>query len=137
VRAYGVTRRAALHLVGVLTGFWLTTRMSALPRVRSVPADALASKLTSLFSIRASAAVVGREYLRCTPGEAKLSLLVDLICSLREERHREIANADGAELRQLLVLQQQRDLEEDRIVHVNGWVLSHTEARLCGLAALM
>jgi len=135
---YSITRRGVLRILAILGAFGLTRPICALAKpCESIQLSPLASRLASYFSCKESAAQVGREYLRCVPGEVDVSRLIDLICSFQEERRAELADADKAKLRGLLLLQQRQDFEKGRIVHVRGWILSETEARLCALAGLI
>jgi hypothetical protein len=81
--------------------------------------------------------MVGREYLRCAPGETDARLLVDLICTRQGEKQVEHVQADTKKIREWLQLQQRQDFEQGHTVKVQGWILSATEARLCALAALV
>ena len=99
--------------------------------------DALASKLANFYADKQSAKIIGLEYLRSVPSEANAGLLIDLICSFAREQRAEFAQADKQKLRELLLLRQHQDFELERVVNVRGWILSKTECRLCGLAALI
>jgi len=135
---YNITRRGFLRVLTFLSAFGLARPARALAKLGEARApNSLVSKLAGFFSHKESAALVGREYLRCAPGEADARLLEDLICSFQDKRRAELADADTAKLRELLLLRQRQDFEEGRIVHVHGWILSETEARLCALADLI
>jgi hypothetical protein len=135
---YNITRRGFLRVLTFLSSFGLARPARALAELgESRAPNSLASKLAGFFSRKESAVLVGREYLRCAPREADVRLLVDLICSFQEERRAELASADMAKLRELLLLRQRQDFGEGRTVHVHGWILSETEARLCALADLI
>jgi hypothetical protein len=97
----------------------------------------LSVKLASVFYNRKSATVIGLEYLRSTPDEAAVRRLTDLICSRWQGRYDDIAHADTARIKELLLRQQREDFDQGRIVNVQGWILSETEARLCALTALI
>lgn len=71
---------------------------------------------------------IGESYLQTHPEEADRD---HLLTTLQSEARQ---NAPRAPCR--LDQQVQRDFASDRTVRVNGWVLSHTEARLCALATL-
>jgi hypothetical protein len=47
------------------------------------------------------------------------------------------AKIESAELSAAVARGVQADFSESRVMHLDGWVLSATEARLCGLAALI
>jgi hypothetical protein len=96
--------------------------------------DLLTLKLTDFYSDKESARIVGLEYLRTVPTERDAGELAKLICSPLD--HDQILRASTVEIKALLRHQQREDFENERIVKVNGWILSQTEARLCALAAL-
>jgi hypothetical protein len=99
--------------------------------------DALASKLANIHVDKQSAKIVGVEYLRSVPLEAKANVLIDLICSFDGGQRAEFAQADNQKLTELLRLQQRQDFEHGRVVNLHGWILSKTECRVCALAALI
>lgn len=80
-----------------------------------------------------SAVVVGREYLRMAPAERDPGRLAALISSCCGEG---LFDSDGEALRRSLVRRTRKDFAEGQIVRLHGWMLSVTEARLCGLVAL-
>jgi len=132
------SRRSFLHILGCLSLFLLSRPTHSLIKPgESRTSDPLASSLANSFIHRESAAIIGLEYLRYSPAEANIHLLVDLICSSRPERRAELAKADTERCRGLLARQQRQDFEHNRVVKVHGWILSETEARLCALAALL
>jgi hypothetical protein len=98
---------------------------------------ALVSKLANFYVDKKSARIVGREYLRSVPAEAKTDFLVDLICSFDRTQRTEFAQAEKYKLQELLLMRQRRDFEHERVVNVRGWILSETECRLCALAAII
>lgn len=133
-----ITRRIFLRIVLGLSALGLTGPARALAKLgESGAPDPLALKLAKFFIHKDSAAVVGREYLRSVPGEEDARLLVDLICSGQAAGRANLVGADLKELREWLRHQQCQDFEHGRIVKVQGWILSETEARLCALAALI
>jgi hypothetical protein len=99
--------------------------------------DRLSSKLANFFHNKQSARAIGLEYLRLVPVEANARRLTQLICSSWKQRYDELSNADAAKIKTILLRQQRRDFENGRIVNLQGWILSQTEARLCALAALV
>ena len=107
------------------------------PLCRTGEIGSLAAKLASFYVDKESAKIVGLEYLRSVPAEAKVAFLVDLICSVDRAKHAELAQADKHKLKELLVLRQRQDFEHERVINVRGWILSETECRLCALAALI
>jgi len=63
--------------------------------------------------------------------------LVDLICSRQAGQCANLVEAGAVKLHELMRAQQRQDFEHDRVVKVQGWILSETEVRLCALAALV
>jgi hypothetical protein len=138
IRAATVTRRNLLRTLLCLSAFALPWPPHALAKwLGSRAHEPLALSLATFFSHKESAKIIGLQYLRFAPKEADVHLLVELICSHRPERRRELTIAEVNKRRQLLLLQQRQDFEHGRIVKLHGWILSETEVRLCALAALV
>jgi len=97
------------------------------------PPDSRTTRLTELVPHTESAVVVGREYLRMAPAEREPERLAALISSCCGER---VFDSDGEALRRSLVRRTRQDFAEGQVVRIHGWMLSVTEARLCGLVAL-
>ncbi len=119
---------AAAALGAVLARF---SRLSGVAQANDGLAEDLAQVLRG--DRFASAQVVGREYLRYFPAEANKAKLNSLI--------RGGLGAPGlgrgpSATREWLSGRTRKDFEEGRVVEVQGWVLSATEARLCALSAL-
>jgi hypothetical protein len=111
--------------------------MTALGLRRQRPSHRVARRLAQLFSDRRSARVVGEEYLRATPGEADIDRLVELICGGEGAHRWGLETTDAATLRPWLCTKRQQDFAAGRVVVLHGWMLSVSEARLCGLIALL
>ncbi len=132
-----ISRRFFLRLAGWagMLGIVRPTLLVADTRWAHPGVD-LTSRLPGIFRNRRSAGVIGNEYLRGRHEEARVQALIDLICQSpplsREssvEKYSKGPHAFPGE-------QVRADFEHDRVVKVNGWILSETEARLCALAAL-
>lgn len=133
-----ITRRCFLRTLGCLSAFALIGSALDLAKFSaSMVHDPIASRLTEVFIHKESAKIVGLEYLSCVPNERDVGLLTNLICSFQSEGCEEFAKADMVKRRKMLLDQQRKDFEHGRIVNVQGWILSETEARLCALAALI
>lgn len=94
--------------------------------------------LASLIRQQASASVIGEAYLAATPSEANAGTLVEAIFAGLD---RAAAGAAGSapnpeKLRRALLDRVERDFGEGATVSLEGWIVSRTEARLCGLARL-
>lgn len=133
-----ISRRSFLVTLGWLIPFGFMRPVHALAKLRELSRpDPLTLKLAEIFIHKDSAKIVGQAYLQSFPGEADIHFLVDLICPFQAARQSEIIKTDGMKLRELLFLQQCQDFEYGRVVKVQGWILSQTEARLCALVALL
>jgi hypothetical protein len=90
-----------------------------------------AEVLQALLPHRESAALLGRHYLAATPHEADAQRLRALLAGSLE------AVAAKPETLHRRVHEQIRDdFTAARVVAVDGWLLSLTEARLCALVSL-
>jgi hypothetical protein len=131
----GLSRRHFLAL-GVAFAAPLLPGIARLVPLAGRTADpTTAALLARVADLPASARPVGRAYLAAAPGEANVQSLctciVDLLPagSLTDE-------ADAEEVRVALSALVRDDFRAQRVVVVEGWILSVTEARLYGLAAL-
>jgi hypothetical protein len=139
MRTFGMTtRRQVLRVLLGLGAVCLVRRADLLTVDQGEGVDQLLSeKLTSLFHHKTSAAMIGLEYLRSRPNEADARQLTRLICSRWPGQLDERTFADARNIQKILLRQVREDFDKDRIVHVRGWILSETEARLSALAALV
>ena len=97
------------------------------------PPDSRLVGIKELVPHTESAVVIGREYLRVAPAERDPGRLAALISSCCGEP---VFDSDGEALRRSLARRTRQDFAEGQIVRLHGWMLSVTEARLCGLVAL-
>jgi hypothetical protein len=81
-----------------------------------------------------SALTIGQAYLRIAVDEREPARLAGLIASDCGEP---VFSSDADAVRRCLARRTRRDFAEGRVVTVRGWILAVTEARLCGLAALV
>ncbi len=95
-----------------------------------------AERLLAAFRHPDSAAAVGRAYLAGHPQDADTGCLVETISKHLHCRGCDPAQTSRADLRRAISHQVRDDFAQGRVVQVDGWVLSATEAQLCGLAAL-
>jgi len=131
---HGLSRRQFLVL-SAACGASLVAR-SSIPSWLPIPdRSSPAERLTGLLRHRSSARVIGAAYLRHEPSEAQVTSLVDLIAGGFPGGVGALRSADDA-LRGLLARRVEQDFAEERIVCLDGWIVSRTEGRLCGLAAL-
>ncbi len=99
--------------------------------------DLLRARLSGLLRHTDSARIVGREYLHRYPQEATVSVLLDLIAADGAGGQAALSKGPDDELRALLDHKMRQDFADEKVVQLQGWVLSVTEARLCALTALV
>ena len=131
-----IARRDVLvSLAGMLAGVMLP---SLGPAAGEVPNSQTVDLLKILVPDLAAAGRLGRVYLAAHPAELDLERLVDEV--LRPMRLPGGADAIDSPPAAVLIARVRRVVIDDylagRIVNIDGWVLSITEARLYALAAL-
>jgi hypothetical protein len=130
--ATAMDRRRFLLLGGVGAVGGALLGAPHVPWLRSILQDgegSLHGRLAALFHHQASARAIGRTYLQQHPLETTVRhLLVGIDDRLRTAGDRELIFALQQRIRQ--------DFVEERVVKLEGWILSVTEARLCALTAL-
>jgi hypothetical protein len=104
--------------------------------VRFVEPD-VAARLAGAFHNRGSASVVGRRYLDARGGPPSVTRLADDVAAAVRGGRPAIVDADDDGLHELLADAVRSDFRSDRVVDVDGWILSATEARLYALTALV
>jgi hypothetical protein len=80
-----------------------------------------------------SARTIGAAYLAHVPAEADADVLTTLTLEAMTMRAEEIVAMAAPALRAAIAAQVRRDFAEGATVAMEGWILSRTEARLCGL----
>jgi hypothetical protein len=130
-------RRQLLTAFGLWGVSWAAFSTPALAWLQSAARPNRAERLLTALGRPESAAVVGRRYLAAHPQEADRSWLATQLDADLRCQDCDPLQADGPALRAGLSRQIRTDFARSRVVRVEGWVLSLTEARLCALAALM
>lgn len=97
----------------------------------------LPMRLAALLTHKESAKVIGIAYVQKYPQEAGVRILLDQIASSPAVGDVGLFGAADQNLRELLERMIREDFAVDRVVKLQGWILSATEARLCALAALL
>ncbi len=90
-----------------------------------------------LIAHRESAGMVGRAYLRIRPAESGVGLLTDLLTSEWTGDRKRLDRMDLEVLRTRLRHQMREDFKAGRVVLIQNWILSVTEARICALVSLV
>lgn len=82
--------------------------------------------------LRQNVELIGRAYLRSHPEAADAASLS--VLTSRDRRDLEVSKEATLEtMVRLLNREIRSDFENGRTVHIDGWILSQTEARLCAL----
>jgi hypothetical protein len=136
-----ITRRVFLSKIFssgfiLLSGFGVSKRSSAEELDKRSPTEEIEERLVHLFKNQESAKIIGRAYLKIVPEEnnkkellSRLAITFDKIPGLYTE-------ADPRNLRKRLRACRQEDFKEGRVITVNKYILSVTEARICALVLL-
>ena len=135
MRPASITRRRFMAAgVAVLGSLGLTALRPWRALVRIV-APSEEARLMGLFAHPESARAVGMRYLETYRSDASpAGLLERLTRSLSVERS--IHELDDEALRARLLSCIRSDFESGRVVDLDGWVVSSTEADICALVAL-
>ena len=96
----------------------------------------LQHKLVGLFHDKESARIIGMEYLNSTPEESHHKLLIEKIFSNSDARHKIQTESSPDRIRNILVKKIRENYEHGRIIYLNDWIISVTEARISALAAI-
>ena len=95
-----------------------------------------AAALVRALGSRGSARAVGAAYLAAFAEEAEAATLVRALISDPATRHALAAGSGPDALQGAIAAAVRADFLARRVVKLDGWILSRTECRLCGLACL-
>ncbi len=131
-----MNRRRLLGTIALAAG-WLAFRPGwAWSVARDDPEHVLAQRLVEVFRRRQSAVAIGRAYLRELVEQPRVESLLQEVVADLDPAH-ELRRTSLSALRQMLHARIRQDFAAGRTVRVDGWMLGQTEAKLCGLAALL
>jgi hypothetical protein len=132
-----MNRRRLLGTIALAAG-WLAFRPGwAWSAYGATPEHSLARRLVEVFRRRQSAVAIGRAYIRGVAEAPRVEGLLQEVVADLDPPANELRRAPQPVLRQTLHARIRQDFAEGQTVRVDGWVLSRTEAKLCGLAALL
>jgi hypothetical protein len=77
---------------------------------------------------------IGLRYMALVPGESSQAALLARLSA--EIDHNPRDSADTAEIASEIELKTERDFRSEKILIINNWIISRTEARQCALLAL-
>ncbi|MEZ4511554.1 MAG: hypothetical protein R3C62_06750 [Chloroflexota bacterium] len=129
-------RRTFLQmLLGVSAATAASSLLGRLPGV--LGAENTAQDLLRVFGSLESATAVGQDYLAVYPAQASVAALTASLVGGLTAVNPHWQTLRKAELQAALRTQIRNDFADERIVKLQGWLVSLTEAQLCGLAALI
>ena len=97
--------------------------------------DPLVGALEGLFDDPEAARAVGAAWLAEQSAPPDYTQLLSALAEGRVDEARALARSDPAAVLERLRKRHRADFAADRTAEVQGWVLSITEARVCGLLA--
>jgi hypothetical protein len=129
-----VSRRGFVQAILVATtGVWGRVRaLFAEPPAGGLRSTALAERLAGCVREGGSARAIGRAYLAARAPRASVQEVAGRLWPPGLDPR---GTGQAGELRQALLERFRADFAAGRIVSVDGWVLSETEAQLCALIA--
>jgi len=134
--AIRLNRRRVLQLLVASGGLCVAGLTPVQTRWWSGRPPSLRLRLLESIHQRESARAIGERFLSRHPEEGDAALLVRHITEGIPGGRARLAAARDEELRAWLAARVRRDFVEDRILRIDGWILSSTEVRLCALASL-
>ena len=120
----------ALAPLGVLFG-------GRLAGAGSSPPSTVPDNLVQVLSNRISVIHVGAAYLATAPGETDPNVVIERMRRHGDALVRALETGNPGRARRLAARDCRADFAEGRIVKVDGWLLSQTEARLCALTLML
>ncbi len=135
----GLTRRHFLILLGAAAAPLVPGLLPVLGTWDLRPQEALGARLVALFRHTSAAGEVGRAYLAQSPHETDAESILAAVAgraSPGSALSAQWRSASGGELLALIQQQIAEDFAREDVAIVEGWVLSRTEGRLCGLVFL-
>jgi hypothetical protein len=137
-KATGINRRGFLKIAFGAGGLLLVqSRLLWIVSAWLKGQSLLSLRLAALLRHKESARFVGLEYLTSYPQEADEHALLTLISSGFANGYELLDKAGNDEMRELLARKIRQDFEDEKVVKLQGWILSITEARLCALTTLV
>ena len=96
----------------------------------------LSNRLLSVITDKQSASKIGSEYLKRSLSERNAEKITDEIFHANQILKSRMMKISTEELKEIISKIISSDFQNSRVVSINGWVLSETEARLYALAHL-
>lgn len=129
-----VSRRTVLLWTGALAVPWVTSPLRWwrwFTAGGGAGVGEVGARLASLVRDRRAAVELGRAY-----GVGDRDALIAAVASSASMTAAELASRSSGAMRRVVARAIDADFDADRVVVVDGWLLSRTEASVCALAAL-
>lgn len=126
-------RRFLTATAGVLSALMLPAIY--MRRSQTTAPENVSEKLVRTLNDQEAAAIIGRDYLKLYPEEAKVDLLVKKILPSDLRENWRITETEH--LSEEIDNQIKTDFDRGEVVPLEGWILARTELRLFALAALL
>jgi hypothetical protein len=130
----GLHRREFLQRLGAASALAASGSMAA-ALACGESRDPLPAAIEGLFDDPEAARAVGAAWLAEQSAPPDYKQLLSALAEDRLDEARALARRDPAALLERLRERHRADFAADRTAEVQGWVLSITEARVCGLLA--
>jgi hypothetical protein len=95
------------------------------------------ARFARLLKNQDSAKAIGAAYLQAHPKEAAANLLLNHLVTSLTKPGEAWSGAGEQDLKKLFQQRIQEDFADEKVVKLQGWILSTTEARLCALTTLV
>lgn len=127
-----LSRRTFVHLGLVFGGGTLSLLIGVRQHARARNRAVL--RLAAAVAHSEDAHALGRVYLAGQPEETDPTVLAELVAA---DLDLVPYGLDDVELHEVFLARVKQDFEEANTITLQGWILSRTELRLCGLATLV
>jgi hypothetical protein len=133
-----ISRRGFLFgSLGIL-GVWIASPKLSFGLVsKQFQADPFCVCVVRMIEKIQSVKLIGKEYLAMCPQEYDPKILIREITHNSDRIYKQYLKGDSKKVHAILRQQIREDFGSDQKIILHGWVLSKTEARICGLAYLI
>ena len=133
-----ISRRGFLFgSLGIL-GVWLANPKLSFGLVsKQFQVDPFCVCVVRMIKKTQSVKLIGKEYLAMCPQEYDSKTLIREITQNSNRIYRQYLKGDSKKVHAILRQQVREDFRSNQTIILHGWVLSKTEARICGLAHLI
>lgn len=135
---FSIERRRLIETIATIGILTTCAPVFALAGTRGTCWKCLGTRrLVSFLRHRKGVQAIGRSYLQLYPQEADAEHLFRTILNRNEDIWNALASGGASDIRASIRTLIVNDFAESRTVCLEGWILSQTEVRLCGLTCLV